>query len=51
MAHRIFIGYDPSGDARVESALKALLGMGCRVPFPEPDPEALTGLPPACEIT
>jgi dihydrodipicolinate synthase/N-acetylneuraminate lyase len=28
-------------------AMKALLGMGCRMPLPEPEPEQLEGLPPA----
>lgn len=42
VVREVFIGYDPTGDARVETALKALLAESAppAVPLPPPAPAA-----------
>jgi membrane-associated protease RseP (regulator of RpoE activity) len=43
----VFIGYDPSGDARLEASLKALLAETAPPPTPVPPPTPAAPRPPA----
>lgn len=43
----VFVGYDPSGDARVEAALKTLLAETAPPPQPLPPPTPTAPRPPA----
>jgi thiol-disulfide isomerase/thioredoxin len=43
----VFVGYDPSGDARLESAIKTLLAEPAPAPLPAPPPTPQAPRPPA----